>query len=191
MSDWEWMPTEAVMTVLLVAGALLLLLVVIFLRHRKSRVRTLQSVLNDIAFDRMNELIIPKADEGEIQIDHLLLTAHGLLIVDIKDVNGIVFGSDKMDQWTVIGKESRFTFQNPQPALYDRIAAVRQIVRQVPVEGRVLFLDGAVFTKGIPTLVATLDDLLHEFGEEDKDAAKVSIDAFKPHWAELRGSANA
>lgn len=186
----EWVPAAAAVPVILAVAALLLLLLVVILRRSKSRERTLRSVLNDIAFDRMKELIIPKADEGEIQIDHLLLTAHGLLIVDIKDVDGIVFGSDKMDQWTVIGKGSRFTFQNPQPALYDRIAAVRQIVRQVPVEGRVLFLDGAVFTKGIPSLVATLDDLLQDFGEDDKDAAKVSIEAFTPHWTELRGRAD-
>ncbi len=185
----EWLPADAVVPLVALLAFLLLLIAFVLVRQRRSRVRTLRSVLNSIAFDRLNELIIPKADEGEIQIDHLLLTAHGLLIIDIKDVDGIVFGSDKMDQWTVIGKDNRFTFQNPQPALYDRIAAVRQIVRQVPVEGRVLFLDGAVFSKGVPSLVATLDDLLHEFGEEDKVVAKASIEAFTPHWAEIRGRA--
>lgn len=115
-------------------------------------------------------------------IDHLLLTSQGLLILEVKDVEGIVFGGDKMQDWTVISNERRFTFSNPQPALYDRIAAVRQIVRQVPVAGRILFLDGAEFTKGVPGLVCNGEELVGEFADVDKAAGKVKVDAFKPHW---------
>jgi hypothetical protein len=160
----------------------LLLLFLLVYRRRKVRARSFEGVLEAIAFERMRNLIIPNADEGEIQIDHLILTSEGLLIIDVKDVSGTVFGSDKMQDWTVISEDRRFTFSNPQPALYDRIAAVRQIVREVPVAGRILFLDGAEFTKGKPGLVCGLDQLLSEFGEVDHVAAKVKIDAFRPHW---------
>ncbi len=171
--------------------ALLVLVVVIWfvVRSRRGRKQSLASVLNDIAFERMQGLVIPSADEGEIQIDYLILTAQGLLIIDIKDVEGAVFGSDKMQDWTVIGSNNRFTFSNPQPALYDRIAAVRQIVRQVPVAGRIVFLDGATFTKGVPSMVCNLDDLLADFGEQDKTAAAAKIEAFKPHWAHIAARA--
>ena len=94
-----------------------------------------------------------------------------------------------MSDWAVIREDRRFTFSNPQPALYDRIAAVRQIVRQVPVEGRVLFLDGADFTKGVPSLVCSLEDLVEQFGEPDKNAAKFKIEAFKPHWELIQRAA--
>jgi hypothetical protein len=142
----------------------------------------LDRALADISYERIEKLVIPNADEGEIQVDRLLLTSKGLLILEIKDVQGIVFGGDKMSDWTVIAADRRYTFRNPQPALYDRIAAVRQIVRQVPVDGRVLFLDGAEFTKGVPSLVCDLDQLVRDFGEPDKDAARFKIEAFKPHW---------
>ncbi len=89
-----------------------------------------------------------------------------------------MFGSDKMQDWTVISDNHRYTFTNPQHALYARIAAVRQIVRQVPVIGRVLFLDDAKFTKGVPGLVSTLDSLLKEFAEKDRTLAKVKVKAF-------------
>ena len=149
----------------------------------------LRKVLSEISHDRIDGLLIPNGDDGEIEIDHLLLTAQGLLIVDIKEAVGTVFGSDKMMEWTVIGDERRYTFPNPQTALYDRIAAVRHIVRQVPVAGRILFLDGADFTKGIPGMVSNLDELLEEFGESDKAVAKVKVDAFKPHWDLIRKAA--
>ena len=80
----------------------------------------------------------------------------------------------------------RYTFSNPLPALYDRVAAVRHIVRDVPVEGRVLFLDGAEFKKGVPSMVCNLDELHAEFGESDKAAAQRKVEAFKPHWELLR-----
>jgi LPXTG-motif cell wall-anchored protein len=174
----------------LFAGAALLVLLLGWWLYRRRRGGShLQRVLDDIGYDRIDGVLLPNGDDGEIQIDHLLLTSRGLLIVDIKDVSGTVFGSDKMENWTVISDKHRFTFSNPQPALYDRIAAVRHIVRQVPVEGRLVFLDGAEFTKGVPDLVARIDDLHAEFHEADKAAVKFKIEAFKPHWDLIRKAA--
>lgn len=185
MSDF--LPVDSLGNYLLALLLVVLLLALLAVCQRRYRqAHRLTKVLGAIAFDRIDGLIIPSADIGEIQIDHLLLTSEGLLIVDIKDVSGSVFGSDKMQDWTVISDDHRFTFANPQHGLYDRIAAVRQIVRQVPVIGRVLFLDGAEFTKGVPGLVCTLDSLLKEFAEKDRPVAKVKVKAFKPHWDLIR-----
>lgn len=170
-------------------AVLALLIVWLIYRFIRGRSTSLLRTFNAISFDRIEGLIIPSADEGEIQIDQLLLTSKGLLIVDIKEVQGIVFGSDKMQDWAVISDERRYTFSNPQPMLFDRIAAVRQIVREVPVAGRLLFLDGAEFTKGVPGLVCTLEELVDEFGESDKNAAKFKIEAFRPHWDLLKKAA--
>ncbi|MDH3351137.1 MAG: NERD domain-containing protein [Gammaproteobacteria bacterium] len=167
----------------------LVLLVIWFLYRRRDAGNRLKKVLSDIGYDRIEHLLIPNGDDGEIQIDHLLLTSQGLLIIDIKEAVGTIFGSDKMTEWAVISNERRYAFPNPQAALYDRIAAVRHIVRQVPVAGRILFLDGAEFTKGVPSLVTNLDELLDEFGEADKTAAKRKVDAFKPHWDLIRKAA--
>jgi hypothetical protein len=166
-----------------------LLLVWILYRFIRGRGGDLEHALAEISFDRIEGLVIPSADEGEILVDYLLLTSQGLLILDIKEVKGTVFGGDKLQDWTVINDDRRYTFSNPQPALYDRIAAVRQIVRQLPVAGRILFLDGAEFTKGTPGLVSDLTQLVSEFGEPDKKAAKFKIEAFKPHWELIRKEA--
>ena len=171
------------------AVAVVIMLLGWWLYRRNRDSNRLKRVLGEISHDRIDGLVIPNGDDGEIQIDHLLLTSQGLLIVDIKDATGTVFGGDKLKEWTVISEERRYTFSNPQEALYDRIAAVGHIVRQVPVAGRILFLDGAEFKKGIPSLVSTLDELLAEFGEPDRAAAKFKIEAFKPHWDLVRKAA--
>ena len=167
-------------------GAVALLLVVWLIYRRRMSGNRLQRVFDEISYDRIDDILIPNGEDGEIHIDHLLLTSRGLLIVDIKDVDGTVFGSDKMEKWTVISATNRFTFSNPQPALQDRIAAVRNIVRQVPVAGRLVFLDGGEFTKGVPELVADIDGLHNEFNEPDKAAGRFKIEAFKPHWDLIR-----
>jgi hypothetical protein len=183
----ELMSTQLVTWILPLV--VVVLLIVWYLFRRRARGSRLKKILADIGHDRIENLLIPNGDEGEIQIDHLILTSQGLLIIDIKDAVGSVFGSDKMQEWAVISEDRRYTFPNPQAALYDRIAAVRQIVRQVPVEGRILFLDGAEFTKGVPNMVSDLDTLVEEFGEPNKDTAKVKVDAFKPHWDLIRKAA--
>jgi len=171
-------------------AAVVLLLVIWFVYRRFfAGGSSLERALADIGYQRIEALVIPSADEGEIQVDQLLLTSHGLLIIEVKEVQGTVFGSDKMQDWTVIAEDRRYTFPNPQPALYDRIAAVRQIVRQVPVAGRVVFLDGAEFTKGTPSLVCDIEQLVADFGEPDKSAAKFKIEAFKPHWELIQKAA--
>ena len=163
-------------------GVLLLLLLWLLYRFVRGRGSKFDQVLRDIAYERVTDLVIPNSDDGEILIDQLLLTSQGLLILEVKEVEGAVFGSDKMQDWTVISDDRRYTFSNPQHGLYDRIAAVRNIVRQVPVTGRVLFLEGAEFNKGMPGLVATLDLLREEFGEKNKKSAYQKVEAFMPHW---------
>ncbi len=168
----------------LVAVLILLVAWLVYRRVRASR-RGLDRILNDIAFARQDAIVLPNGDDGVIQIDHLLLTAKGLLILHVKDAPGTVFGAEKMQDWTVMSPERRYTFANPLPALYDRIAAVRQIVTDVPVEGRILFMDGAEFTKGTPKLVRLPAELCDEFGEADKAEAKRKVEAFKPHWERI------
>ncbi len=176
-------------SLLLLGTAALLLLSWMLYRFIRSRRGGLEGTLTEISFDRIEGLIIPNADEGEILVDYLLLTSKGLLILEVKDVQGTVFGGDKLQDWSVITNERRFTFPNPQPSLFDRIAAVRQIVREVPVAGRILFLEGAEFPKGVPELVTSLAELNAEFSEPDKNAAKTKIEAFKPHWELIRKEA--
>lgn len=180
--------TETPWLLPLIAVGVLLVLWLIYRRFFMAG-SSLENALSAISFDHIDALVIPSADEGEIQVDKLVLTSKGLLILEIKDVRGTVFGSDKMQDWAVIAEDRRYTFPNPQPALYDRIAAVRQIVRQVPVAGRILFLDGAEFTKGVPEMVCSLEELVAEFGEPDKSAAKFKIEAFTPHWELIRKAA--
>jgi hypothetical protein len=131
--------------------------------RRRSRRRSLLARLERIAFAAAHQVLVPDGMGGFIHIDHLLLTPRGVLVLDTRRVAGLIFGGDQMSDWTVMGRGHRYTFDNPQPALYDRIAAVKALVGDVPVEGRLLFSNVGKFTKGIPKWVLMLDGIEVEF----------------------------
>jgi len=148
--------------------------------RRRSRRKALLSRLDRIAYEAAHQVLVPDGMGGFIHVDHLLLTPRGLLVLDTRRVPGLIFGGDQMSDWTVMGRGRRYTFDNPQPALYDRIAAVKALVGDVPVEGRVLFSNLGKFTKGMPKYVLMLDGIEVEFPAVDRglkgSAARESSD---------------
>ncbi|MDP9083069.1 MAG: NERD domain-containing protein [Pseudomonadota bacterium] len=158
------------------------------LYQRRARRRALLLRLERIAFDAAHQVLVPDGMGGFIHVDHLLLTPRGVLVLDTRRIQGLIFGGDQMSDWTVIGGGRRYTFDNPQPALYDRIAAVKALVGDLPVEGRLLFSNVGKFTKGIPKWVLMLDGIEVEFPVVDR--AMSTAASFAPHaetWRRLVG----
>jgi hypothetical protein len=157
----------------LVTGAALLLLgsgsyVAYGAYQRRSRRKALLARLERIATEAVHQVLVPDGMGGFIHIDHLMLTPRGVLVLDTRRVAGLIFGGDQMSDWTVMGRGRRYTFDNPQPSLYDRIAAVKALVGDVPVEGRLLFSNLGKFTKGMPKYVLMLDGIEVEFPVVDR-----------------------
>jgi LmbE family N-acetylglucosaminyl deacetylase len=127
--------------------------------QRRARRKALLQRLDRISYDAVHQVLVPDGMGGYIHIDHLLLTQRGVIVLDTRRVPGVIFGGDQMSGWTVMSRKHRYTFDNPQPALYDRVAAVKQLAGETPVEGRLLFSNVGKFTKGMPKWVLMLDDL--------------------------------
>jgi Nuclease-related domain len=154
--------------------------------QRRARRRSLLARLGRIAFDAAHQVLVPDGMGGFIHIDHLLLTLRGVLVLDTRRVAGLIFGGDQMSDWTVMGRGHRFTFDNPQPALYDRIAAVKALVGDAPVEGRLLFSNVGKFTKGIPKWVLMLDGIEVEFPVVDQSMkTSPAVAQYADSWARL------
>lgn len=153
--------------------------------QRRARRKQLLARLDRIAYESAHQVLVPDGMGGYIHIDHLLLTPRGLLVLDTRRVAGLIFGGDQMSDWTVIGRR-RFTFDNPQPALYDRIAAVKAMVGDFPVEGRLLFSNIGKFTKGMPKYVMMLDGIEVEFPQVDRSLkGSASLEPFAEVWSRL------
>src|ERR1700757_2409782 len=123
----------------------------------------LRAAVTAAGSDYLVDMLVPDGMGGGFHVDFLLLTTRGILVVDLRDVKGNIFGGDQMAEWTVMDGPRRFTFINPQSALYDRIAAVKAVTGDVPVEGRIVFTRRARFPKGLPKWTLMVDALRAEF----------------------------
>lgn len=181
--DWPpWVFTS-------LAGAAVVLIAVFLLlwfRRRRSR-RAIDRRLEAVAYDVLKNVLLPNGMGGQIHVNYLLLTARGVLVVDVLDVPGAIFAGDQMLEWTAIGRKGRYTFANPQSALFDRVAAVRMIAHDVPVEGRVVFTERGEFPKGRPRWVLRFDDLDRDYPAVDRGQGAV-VAAFADVWNRVRSS---
>ena len=175
---------------ILIGGVLVLAVAAVvgwwfWLRRREL---TLSQVLASVAIDRIQDVLLPDGMGGQIQIEHLLLTGNGLLVIDVKAFEGTIFASERMAEWTVIGKKGRFTFPNPLGTLYDRVAALKQLVRDVPVTGLVLFGERADFSKGRPRDVLSPQELMERYARPEQADLERLLVAFAPHWERVKGA---
>lgn len=153
--------------------------------RRRARLRAVEA----IAYDSLRDVVVPDGNEGELHVDFLLLTARGLLVVDLREVRGTVFGAESMNEWVVMDGVRRSTLSNPLGPLYDRVAAVRQLAGETPVEGRVVFSGGGRFAKGRPPYVTMLESLAAEFPAADRAAGSAAADAWRAAWERVKGTA--
>jgi hypothetical protein len=169
------------------AAALLIALIVWgFLQVRMFRARrAIDAAIASIAYEMLKNVLLPNGNGGQIHVNYLLLTQRGVLVVDLLDLPGAVFGGEQMLEWAAIGKKRRYSFANPQHALYDRMAAVKLLIGDVPVEGRVIFTLRSNFPKGKPRNVVRIDDLGNDFPIVDKVRGNITA-AFGDVWANVK-----
>jgi hypothetical protein len=148
--------------------------------------RALRAAVTGGAADHLANALVPDGMGGGFHVDFLLLTMRGVVVIDLRDVRGNIFGSDQMAEWTVMDGPRRFTFTNPQSALYDRIAAVKAVAGDVPVEGRIVFTRRGKFPKGLPKWTLMVDALRAEFPAADFETPAESAARYREGWQRLK-----
>jgi len=174
---------------LLLAVLLLALLIWLWRWDRRRRQRIARALaVTSCGFDHLRDVLVPDGQGGSLHVDFLLLTVRGVVVIDLRDVAGNIFGGDQMNAWTVMNRSQRYTFVNPQTALYDRIAAVRALAQELPVEGRIVFTARGRFPKGLPRHTLSLESLSAEFPVSDREAVSELLARWTPLWDGLKGA---
>ncbi len=153
-------------------------------RRRRARAALLAAVTGG-AFEHLRDVLVPDGQGGALHVDFLLLTARGCIIIDMRNIAGNIFGGDQMTEWTVMHRDQRYTFANPQTSLYDRIAVVRALVTELPVEGRVVFAARGRFPKGLPRFTLMLGSLVAEFPPAEREQSGAVPAVWRDDWARL------
>ncbi|MEE4186307.1 MAG: nuclease-related domain-containing protein [Gammaproteobacteria bacterium] len=180
------MPTDNLTLGLMLGGGLVALSVLLWLRRRQRN--TPAARLRRACREMLTQVFVPDGEGGQIHIEYLLLCPRGIVIINVKDVSGNVFGSDAMREWAVITGSRRHGIRNPQDGLFDRLAAVRRLVPTLPVHGYIAFTATANFSKGVPTHVVLLEQLIDELTREAA-TTNTAYDAYLPGWETLKQAA--
>jgi hypothetical protein len=136
--------------------------------------------------DYLRNVLVPDGNGGDYHLDFVLLTSRGVVVVDMRDIFGNVFGGDQMTAWTLMSGPSRTTFVNPQAGLYDRIASVKAVAGDTPVEGRIVFTKRAKFPKGQPRFTVSLDSVASEFPKLGAAELEIAVSKYRPGWERIK-----
>jgi nuclease-like protein len=157
--------------------------------YRRYRARrALRAAVTGGAADHLANALVPDGMGGGFHVDYLLLTMRGVIVIDLRDIRGNIFGGDQMAEWTVMDGARRFTFTNPQSALYDRIAAVKAVAGDVPVEGRIVFTRRGKFPKGLPRWTLMVDALRAEFPPVEYQSHAEATAPLSEGWRRLKAA---
>jgi len=169
------------------AAVLSILLLLVFWRwYRRRRARAaLLAAVTGGAYEYLRDVLIPDGQGGSLHVDFLLLTARGCVVIDMRDIAGNIFGGDQMTEWTVMHRAQRYTFPNPQAGLYDRIAAVRALAVDLPVEGRVVFSSRGTFPKGLPRYTLMLNSVASEYPAAEREQSGAMPELWRADWGRL------
>lgn len=190
------------MTVVAIAivVALIMLLPMALRRYRRdAEQRRVAKIIKNLRIVSVKNLAFPDSMEGYVFIDYLLLTPTGIVVLDLQDYNGFIFGGPNIDQWTQMVRQRGYKFENPLHQNAWRLQIIRSLVKDAPLIGKVVFSSVSQFPKGIPEGVSHVSTLSEELAllldnKEIPEAVRKSwdelsthaINARSPDWKKIR-----
>lgn len=154
IQDFVMDPSGLLSVVLIV-----LLLAAIFLRSRRnsgeSRVNVgLSFHLDKKIYRLIKDVTLPVGD-GTTQIDHLVVSRHGIFVIETKNMTGWIFGHPDHAHWTQVIYGDRYKFQNPIRQNYKHVKTVRDLLylSRIQVLNVVAFVGDSEFKTPMPPAV--------------------------------------
>jgi hypothetical protein len=122
--------------------------------------------LDSKIYKRFHNLILTRGS-WTTQIDHVVLSPYGLFVIEAKNFDGWIFGSETGKVWTQVLHGSKRTFQNPLHQNYGhtKVLAEHLQVDHSRVHSIVFFIGEAELKTELPSNVMTsgLSDYVDQF----------------------------
>lgn len=109
-------------------------------------------------FTILGNILIP-SDDGTTQIDHILISQHGLFVIETKNISGWIFGSPSGKFWTQkLNKNHSQKFQNPLFQNYKHTKTLADItgIAHDKIKSVVVFVGDTKFKTDLPENVIRL-----------------------------------
>lgn len=123
------------------------------------------------SYQHYRNLVIPTEQGDLTEIDHLVVSAYGIFVIEVKNYRGWIFGGEKQPRWTVQRFRSKHQFMNPLHQNYKHTEAIKHVLGlnakdSGAVHSIVAFSQRAEFKSQIPLNVMYIDlvgDYLQQF----------------------------
>lgn len=83
--------------------------------------------LNKAAYRRLNNVVVRVASDTT-QIDHLVVSRHGIFVIETKNLKGWIFGDEKSSKWTQSIFGRNYSFQNPLRQNFRHIKVLQELL---------------------------------------------------------------
>lgn len=111
----------------------------------------------------LNNITLRLADGSTTQIDHILVTAKGVFVIETKHYSGWIFADPKSRVWTKVFFKVKYKFQNPIFQNRKHVKAVRKHLEFLSpncIHNIVVFTGDAEFKTPMPENVLYLEELI-------------------------------
>jgi hypothetical protein len=79
-------------------------------------------------YQKIRDLTLRLKDGSTTQIDHVVLSPYGIFVIETKNMQGWIFGSEHQKSWTQSIYGKKYTFQNPLLQNYRHIKALEEVL---------------------------------------------------------------
>lgn len=94
----------------------------------------------------LNDILI-KTKNGTTQIDHIVISPYGFLIIETKNYKGWIYGTEESDYWTQVIYKGKFKFRNPIKQNWGHICSLKEVLpeyKDVPFHSIIVIAGSAV-----------------------------------------------
>jgi restriction system protein len=110
--------------------------------------------LDSKVYRSINNVTIPTAN-GTTQIDHVIVSRHGIFVVETKNIKGWIYGGEKQAQWTQVLYGKKYRFQNPLLQNYRHTKTLAEFlgIEHSKIHSLVMFWSECEFKTPMPSNV--------------------------------------
>ena len=114
--------------------------------------------LDNNKYKVINDVIL-KTSRGTSQIDHLVVSNYGIFVIETKNYQGWIVGSENTDNWQQIIYNKKNYFRNPIKQNYGHIKAIEENLK---LNNKIKYISIIVFMNGCDLKVNTTTPVLYE-----------------------------
>lgn len=146
--------------------------------------------LDSKIYRRMHDIVLPSGT-GTTQIDHVIVSVHGVFVVETKNMKGWIFGDERSSHWTQTLFRKKSRFQNPIHQNYRHVMALTEFlgVRENVLRPLVFFFGDCeiktpmpenVLTRGLCSYIKSFKDHVLTPGQVDDICVRLAAAKSRP-----------